>query len=708
MADQHGEPLLEPPGSSPTTWFEKYIHSWRWHATHSKWHLPNEIPKGRQSFFAKTMPLPGLIITTILSTVLLYGVTQPAFIDNDFYNFVQNHRSSVQAALSLLTSIFGFAHIYVLTSVINFSTRILLTQFAPTLERLKWWQALSTANVDPSLPVAFLIPVAAVWGLTLLPAFLWTGALTPNLVAHNITANITLPYYSPDPDGAYWNATWTPIAPHEVFRTPWGTFSYTPAYDRGDSMLTTAAGVIRDKDQTGKRPRSDQTGYTYSTRSYGVGSSLGLFTNFSQGYQNPMTYQYQEVGYNASVICGFDVNSQWVIETPSDVEPTPSPYIPNLYFARGATPDSALYWQLQYSAVDDSNVVAINAHPNLGSSGKGVVVIAAGGGPGGPYASLNQSLCNVTFIPTLFDVSVNLSSSQITVAKAGHAHDMDPTAQSNATYTAWNCETLPDSLSAIASNNISGCGNYTARGQPGLGNIATRALRQLNDLSTIDTSLHTSNLGEMFRSLVENEILYYDNTTLNITNFNLNSPYSSADAVIMDYSIEQGLKSLIDDSLLAFASAQLVLNHNASTNNTFGLLTVGAVRVGTQGYVYSLFVFNFVLILIFVEEIFRTRFWATLPLFDYNDLKGVIIASSMGGTDLANKIIGLHKQRDAVWMADPRDRIVSDVRVELKCRDQGKVELVAAQELEYTLVEEGVDSKFERADTRYDAGSYMR
>ena len=102
-------------------------------------------------------------------------------------------------------------------------------------------------------------------------------------------------------------------------------------------MINSAAGVIYDKDANGKRPRSDKTGYTYSTRSYGVGSSLGLAQSFSKGYRHPLTYHYQEIGYNASVVCSFNASSQWSIATPTDAVQNEWPY-PNIYLAKGATP----------------------------------------------------------------------------------------------------------------------------------------------------------------------------------------------------------------------------------------------------------------------------------------------------------------------------------------------------------------------------------
>ena len=108
--------------------------------------------------------------------------------------------------------------------------------------------------------------------------------------------------------------------------------------------------------------------------------------------------------------------------------------------------------------------------------------------------------------------------------------------------------------------------------------------------------------------------------------------------------------------------------------------------VGTRGYVYSLFAFNMLLILILIEEMFRTRCWANLPLFDYNDLKGVIIASSMGGKELANKVVAAHEKSESVWVADHKDKCASGIRVQLKGWEDGSVELVRAEDHRYELL----------------------
>lgn len=592
------------------------------YASHHGWPIRN----ADQPIFNKLKSLPGLLLTTILSSVLVYGINAHPFTDNTFYSFVMYHRSSTQAVLSLFTGGLSILQIYVLKSMINLEAKIqLLASLPPTLERLKWWKALAAYKIDRSLPLISYLPMLLLWALALLPNFLWTGALTPNLLTHNTTHQVYVPFYPPDPDGQSWNATWTPIAPHNVIRSPWGSFSYTPAYDRGGSMINTAAGVINDKDTLETRPRSDKTGYTYTNRSYGVGASIGLiFPDFEALPTPPTTFKYQEVGYYAEVLCGFNTSSQWALSNETQGS---NPLIPNIYLAAGATPNNALYWQLQYSAVDDSNVVSINADPGLGPPDIATIVIATGNGS---YSQLNQSQCNVTFNPTLFNISLDINSNEITVERAESAPDMDPTAQTNATFTAWTCQTLPDPLNF--SSNLFGCSNYTAQGRPGLGNIATRALRQLNDLSTQDMSLHTSSLGEMFLSLVVDEKNDAANFTLSIANFtntSITSPDTTPD--LLTYSIENGLESLIDDSLLAFASAQIALHYDTSVKPANGTLTTSAIQFGTKPYVYAIFAFNILLILFFVEEAFRTHFWAALPSSDYDDLRSVVVASSIGG-----------------------------------------------------------------------------
>ena len=192
--------MAEPAGREEKAWFQ------------SKWPFGNVSTAEKPSFFRKITPVLALFPTTVLSSVLLYGMGRPPFIDHDFYNFVADHRITLQAVLNLLTTIFGVWHLFVLKSVINFRSRSRLqpSDNPPSLIHLRLWKALAAYKVDWSLPLRFQFSMHWVQLLALLPSSLWTGALTPNLVTHNVTVPLLLPKYVPDPDGAYWNATWTP------------------------------------------------------------------------------------------------------------------------------------------------------------------------------------------------------------------------------------------------------------------------------------------------------------------------------------------------------------------------------------------------------------------------------------------------------------------------------------------------------------------
>ncbi|KAL9639641.1 MAG: hypothetical protein Q9164_000797 [Protoblastenia rupestris] len=201
----------------------------------------------------------------------------------------------------------------------------------------------------------------------------------------------------------------------------------------------------------------------------------------------------------------------------------------------------------------------------------------------------------------------------------------------------------------------------------------------------------------MFLSLVPNELVYVQNQGTqkdpNVTDFNLYSPDTTINTTITEYSIVQSLKSLIDDSLLAFAITQLVRQYDNSTTQVSGMLTVGAVKVGTCGYVYSLLALNIFLILLYLEEMLRTKYWFDLLIFDYNDLTGAVVASSMGGSDLADTVVAAHAEEGTFWVADPRDLTASKVKIQLKRRDDGSVELVRAEGQGYTPVRGGSDAK---------------
>jgi hypothetical protein len=66
-----------------------------------------------------------------------------------------------------------------------------------------------------------------------------------------------------------------------------------------------------------------------------------------------------------------------------------------------------------------------------------------------------------------------------------------------------------------------------------------------------------------------------------------------------------------------------------------------------------------------IEEAIAHRGWSGLAKFNYNDMKSVVVASSIGGSAIANRMVEKDKQRGERWIADPGDGDVGKLRVKL-------------------------------------------
>ena len=145
---------------------------------------------------------------------------------------------------------------------------------------------------------------------------------------------LDVPYYTPDPDGKHWNKSCYHGQDHQshtVRRRQLGTFSYSPAFDRWESMINAATGHLFDYPSTTKGvPRSDKTGFIYSNRWRGIGASIGLVQPpFDKTYKHVFTYNYTEIGYDTDVSCTFNSSSQWTVTA---YQPEKEGHSPNKYF----------------------------------------------------------------------------------------------------------------------------------------------------------------------------------------------------------------------------------------------------------------------------------------------------------------------------------------------------------------------------------------
>ncbi|KAI9849059.1 MAG: hypothetical protein M1838_000289 [Thelocarpon superellum] len=587
------------------------------------------------------MPLPGLVVTTLVSLWLLGENVRSYSSTGYLYNVVQNHRSPAQTVVQIISSVLGAAHLYVLTAMVNRWTRLNWMKGAISLDRLKFWNAVSSIVKDFSLPFRFLLPLLIITLAALIPQGLWSGALTPNFTNSTMISHIQVPQYGPDERGVFWNQTWDPTRSRGDTRNKLGTFSYSPAWDRGGVMLDAAAAASSRDTTPVTHIKNDNTRYSYLGRSYGVGASVGLVDVGDVDDITPLqTYSYRETGYQANVTCGKNDTSNWAIDVTQESDDSGTP---SMYVANGTTPDNS-FNAFAVVGLGDSSIVALVSH--LSTDGGGIVAMATGNSQG-DYTSLNNTQCNVTFTPTNFLVEVDAAQRVINVtALPGPAKDMDPTASDGVHFQDWRC--------------IPRCGPFSNVGRPSLGAVATQVMRSIMSLSMIYTTLYTSPVGNMFLSNIASVQAAQANGSL----------FPGEDASMIG--VARSLESLLDDALLAFSSAQIVVANETTQVDVSA--EYAAIKIGQSTFIYLVTALNVFLVLVFLAEAIRTRFWRGLPLFDYRDLKSVIVASSMGGSSVARRAVARHGlTKSHGWTAEPTDAVVGRMTVILgrQARDDG-------------------------------------
>ena len=265
--------------------------------------------------------------------------------------------------------------------------------------------ALQISTCNSSYHCLLFISVAAV------PGALWAGAITP--VATLASRELTLQIPSFD------NVSLVKEYPSEignqgpVLRDMKGIFSYNAALTYLGLLLSSAASATT-VDRSQRQPaKFDNSQFTYTGRSYGVGASVGLGDELIQDDGLWISYSYTEYGYEAVVNCIYNQSSQFELVADSGEF---------LYAAARMLPDSAPN-SPEYSVYighGTSAIVAIGVAHSLSSERRYAVLTA-----GSSYDFLDKIQCTIDFNPTSFNVSVELVHKTITVQRATDAPDID-------------------------------------------------------------------------------------------------------------------------------------------------------------------------------------------------------------------------------------------------------------------------------------------
>ena len=547
------------------------------------------------------------LLSTSVTTILLLASNRAPWTNSGrFYNFVTSERATVQIIVQVLSQSFGALLVYALCSLINFGTRLRLARIPHTLDQIQFWSAISLQRLDWALPLGLMMILILFNAAILIPGAIWAGALTPVVMSTHSSSTplLEVPQYGPASEHIWYNLTW--LRPEPSVHNPNGIFTYSPNYDLVGLILTQAASASNIGNATQPVRKLDNTRYSYVGRSYGVGSSVGLVDeSFAQN--TTRGYTYKENGYLTQVQCIVNSTSDWAI---SDAEPGLSSSLPNLYMVAGSLTNGngEKYAACGFNSPD--NIVAL---VGSGRQDRYVFAIAAGN----TYAALDKIQCTVDFTPAEFSVCVNRTERLIAteiLANGSGVRDIDPTGR--------------------------------------MKNITMRMPTSFSQQHACD--LYTSLLGNTFKQNIQ--ALVSDTTSNDINEYAIEQVLQG---------VQDSLTSMLDNSLLAFSGAQLMIAHDVYSVPVS--LSSSAVRIGESGYIYAVAAVNFAIVLLSLLELIRTRIWKGLSRFDFTNVTSLVVGAARGGrviAEEAGKMLVQHGTGHCTDMSE--DRALGRIRVRLE------------------------------------------
>lgn len=235
-----------------------------------------------------------------------------------------------------MASIFAFAWTYSVCASINLTLRAVLAESHIPLTRLRVWASLSRRAPDMSLPWVLLLATGLFWAVGLLPTWLWTGALTPQIVSWRKYGSVSAPRVG---NGSYpfllfTNTSQNWINCHWAVQSN-GTFDLCPGRTQSGRIIDSISTASSSSGNARNHSKLDNSGYNYINRSYGVGVSAGL-EQFPQlvGLNN---YIFSELAYQTTATCTYNLTSNWTLSA-NQTDYTSAP-IPNLFNAIGRLPN---------------------------------------------------------------------------------------------------------------------------------------------------------------------------------------------------------------------------------------------------------------------------------------------------------------------------------------------------------------------------------
>ncbi|KAJ9615561.1 hypothetical protein H2200_001636 [Cladophialophora chaetospira] len=538
----------------------------------------------------KILPTLALFVTTTVSVVLL--VFRNHLFGGNFPTIVEDSRSAVQVVVQILSFFLAMLQVYVLRTLFGYATRLLLPGRRLNLDKLSLPAAISQGKLDFSLSKHYLVIIFAVVGLTALPPALFSKSSSGLWDSEFYLATYEGTNIEVYPDTNNCTAT------HDER----GLFPTCPVPTLQGLLLSSAGtATSTNPNQPRVHARLDNARWSYSGRSFGVGSSAGIAQPAYAGAADAFVgYKYRETGYLPQVQCEKNESSALSIKLITSKDGF---YRYDVYGPLANEPPGTYEaFPITSWDADSSNLLAWAAR----SYNRSNIITLASGHSG--YTSYNQTQCEVTFVPTTFEVSVNLTAKLITV------------------------EALPDDTEDFEPT----------------GHLAFNTIQSINFLGRFScNALWISVIGQ---TLLQNE-------------WNMQQRLNTSDLgwVAFNAAIAESFTAMIDDILVAYGASQLV-----NANDTIPVSVTGmrkAVSIGKPIWTYAVFSFNSFVMLAFLIELLRTRFWHGLPQFDYTNMKCTIAAVGVAEQTSHWSPAREYSKR---WTGDPSDPAFRHMEVVFK------------------------------------------
>jgi hypothetical protein len=470
----------------------------------------------------------------------------------------------VSFTVQLLAAFFGVIHVAVICKLLNYALRLRLRRASVSLDVLRTWVDMTIPRIDWDLPLRFFFPVMFMVLLSLVPAALWAGSFAPLVSSTRTSMALQVPDYSR-------NISLIKEYPMEIgkagpsYRTSKGLFTYSVGQHLIGPLLSAAAGSSSNDSANLVHSKIDNTQFSYTGRSYGVGASAGL-TDFAFTEQNAAGYMYYEHGYLTTVDCIYNQTSNFTLSGPVDEW---------IYSAAGSLPDSVEGPEYSnYIGHNAKAIVAIGvAYSEL--SPRRYVTITAGDF----YAHLNNTQREFAFAPTVFEVTVDLANLNITVRPEQPILDFNP-----------------------------------------LRNITRTVVRHFVLMSNDLTNLYDSLLGQALNSSIAAYSMSMSGSWPPLTQEECtlgglrNAIIAMADDMLGTYASAQLMVGTQFDE--------------RTSSPHMARVSLYALQFGQPAYIYTIFALNTATVLAVLVERYRTRVWADLTRFNYLDPRDLIVAAS--------------------------------------------------------------------------------